>query len=117
MIAKRLRAARERKNLTQVDVKKRTGINNKTLSGYENSVSEPDLETLMILSELYEVSIDWITGNEKKEGSVYALPSSEIDRVIMETESHYGVNLRDDPVVLAAMKQMIEMLAQAKKDK
>jgi len=38
-------------------------INNKTLSGYEHGVSEPDLETLKILSNLYEVSIDWLSGN------------------------------------------------------
>ncbi|NRQ56083.1 helix-turn-helix transcriptional regulator [Brevibacillus sp. HD1.4A] len=57
----RLREAREKKNLKQTQVRDRTGINNKTLSGYENSVSEPDLETLKTLAELYEVSVDWLT--------------------------------------------------------
>lgn len=62
LIGDRLREARERKNLKQTQVKSRTGINNKTLSGYENGVSEPDLETLRILADLYEVSVDWLTG-------------------------------------------------------
>lgn len=66
-IGERLRYAREKKNLKQIQVMKLTQgkINNKTLSGYENNVSEPDIESLKILSELYEVSIDWLIGKEK----------------------------------------------------
>lgn len=59
----RLRIARERKNLKQTQVRDRTGINNKTLSGYENGVSEPDLDTLKVLADLYEVSVDWLSGH------------------------------------------------------
>lgn len=62
-IGDRLKSARERKNLKQVQVKERTGINNKTLSGYEKGVSEPDIETLKTLASLYEVSVDWLSGN------------------------------------------------------
>ena len=41
-----LRLARERRGLTQTQVMNLTGINNKTLSGYENNIAEPDLQTL-----------------------------------------------------------------------
>lgn len=61
----RLKWAREKKDLKQTQVKDRTGINNKTLSGYENEVSEPDVETLKTLATLYEVSLDWLMGKEK----------------------------------------------------
>jgi transcriptional regulator with XRE-family HTH domain len=77
VIGKRLREARERKDLKQTEVNKKTGINNKTLSGYENGVSEPDSETLKTLSELYEVSIDWLMGidnpfpNDKRKSDVW----------------------------------------------
>lgn len=65
-IGERLRYAREKKNLKQKQIMDMTRgrINNKTLSGYEHGVSEPDLETLKILSEIYEVSIDWLSGND-----------------------------------------------------
>ncbi|PCN42310.1 hypothetical protein B9C88_21675 [Brevibacillus laterosporus] len=63
MEPERLRAAREHKNLKQTQVKVYTGINNKTLSGYEKGVSEPDTETLKTLANLYEVSVDWLVGN------------------------------------------------------
>lgn len=59
-IGARLRAARERKNLKQTQVKERTGINNKTLSGYENGVSEPDFDSLKLLAECYDVTLDYL---------------------------------------------------------
>ena len=53
-----LRVAREKRGLTQTQVMQLTGINNKTLSGYENGVSEPDLQTLSTLLRLYHASAD-----------------------------------------------------------
>lgn len=61
-VGDRLRISREKKNLKQTQVRERTGINNKTLSGYEKGVSEPDFETLKILADLYEVSVDYLLG-------------------------------------------------------
>lgn len=116
-IGKRLRRAREDKRLSQIDVFKKTGINNKTLSRYENDGTEPDADSLKRLSDLYEVTTDWIISGENKKGSAYALPDSEYNRIIKEAEAHYGVNLRDDPVVLDAMKQLIDSLAKMKQGK
>src|SRR5690554_5560540 len=59
-LGERLRIARERKGLKQTQVKEKTNINNKTLSGYENNVSEPDTNTLVKLADLYEVSYRWL---------------------------------------------------------
>lgn len=61
-IGQRLRKARDDKGFSQVQVMEHTNINNKTLSGYENGVSEPDLDTLTTLANLYEVSIDDLVG-------------------------------------------------------
>lgn len=63
LVSVRLRMAREAKNLTQVQVRNLTNIHNKTLSGYEKGVSEPDLDTLKTLANLYETSIDYLAGN------------------------------------------------------
>lgn len=64
MIANRLQKARNDKGLNQTEVYKLTGINNKTLSGYENDVSEPDLGTLKILATLYGVSTDYLLDSD-----------------------------------------------------
>ena len=59
-IGKVLKALREDADLSQIKVMQLTGINNKTLSGYENNVSEPDLRTLATLIHLYGTSADYI---------------------------------------------------------
>lgn len=86
----RLRQARERKNLKQTQVKERTGIHNKTLSGYENGVSEPDIETIKILADLYEVSIDWLTGKSDD-------PSLGQSDDLTQEEREFLEILRTDP--------------------
>lgn len=60
-LGERLKKARMDKGLSQKEVMGYTNINNKTLSGYENGVSEPDINTLKTLSDLYEVSIDYLS--------------------------------------------------------
>ena len=57
-----LKTAREDLDLRQTDVMKATGINNKNLSGYENGVAEPDLETVGILFKFYGLSVDAFLG-------------------------------------------------------
>lgn len=80
-IGERLRAARERKNLKQTQVKERTGINNKTLSGYENGVSEPDFDSLKILAECYDVSLDYILMAKPLKPAEYLQRSGRVGRL------------------------------------
>lgn len=58
----RLRMARERAGLSQLDVYKAINLSNKSLSRYENNATTPDPETLRALIELYDVSADFILG-------------------------------------------------------
>ena len=64
-LGKRLKEVRQKRKLTQIEVMKKTGINNKTLSGYENGVSNPDFESLKKLANLYKVSIDQLLEAEE----------------------------------------------------
>ncbi|MED0678716.1 helix-turn-helix domain-containing protein [Aneurinibacillus thermoaerophilus] len=68
-LGERLRKARERANLKQIQVYERTKINNKTLSRYERGGSEPDIETLKTLAELYNVSLEWLLTGETNESN------------------------------------------------
>lgn len=65
-----LKNSREDLDLTQVEVMNITGINNKTLSGYENGVSEPDLETFSQLLNLYNLSADDILDIKKNKDKI-----------------------------------------------
>jgi transcriptional regulator with XRE-family HTH domain len=61
-VGDRLKFSRENKMVSQIKVYKDTGIHNKTLSGYERGVSEPDLETISVLAKYYGVSTDYLLG-------------------------------------------------------
>ncbi|WP_251169146.1 helix-turn-helix domain-containing protein [Cytobacillus firmus] len=61
----RLRKCRDKKGYTQKFVADKIGIKNNTLSSYESGKRQPDYEILKKLSDLYEVTIDYIlTGNQ-----------------------------------------------------
>lgn len=61
----RLRQCRDKKGYTQKFVAEKIGIKNNTLSSYESGKRQPDYEILKKLSDLYEVTIDYIlTGNK-----------------------------------------------------
>lgn len=60
----RIKAIREELGLSQTKVSTETGIHQSYLSKYENGTLEPNLEQLGILANYYEVSIDWLLGNQ-----------------------------------------------------
>lgn len=111
ILALRLKKARIRAGLKQVQVYEKTGINNKTLSGYENGVSEPDAKTLRKLAELYEVSIDWLMDNDEHG---FVVPESDFDNFVKLMEEQYNVNLSDDLVLHTSLRQLVEAVARAK---
>lgn len=114
MFSNRLKELRKKKNLTQDEVSKKLDIARSTYSGYERGTSEPDFTILDKISKLYEVDLNWLLGKEK-ESEDYSLPEEVISNVIREAEAHYGVSLRDDPVVESAVRDLIHNLAKMKK--
>ena len=55
-----LRQLRKERKLTQVELQMRTGIEQSLLSKFENGERVPPTETLLILADFYNVSIDYI---------------------------------------------------------
>ena len=55
-----LRQLRKEHKLTQVELQMRTGIKQALLSKFENGERIPPTETLMILADFYNASIDYI---------------------------------------------------------
>lgn len=55
-----LRALRKSKGYTQIAVQMKTGIEQALLSKYETGDRVPPTETLLILADFYNVSIDYI---------------------------------------------------------
>lgn len=55
-----LRLLRKQRGLSQIAVQMATGIEQALLSKFENGVRTPPTETLVVLADFYEVSIDYI---------------------------------------------------------
>lgn len=61
-LGERLRKARKRRGMSQIDVYNAVGISNKSLSRYEKDSSTPSPEAIKKLSRLYDVSSEYILG-------------------------------------------------------
>ena len=62
MFGDRLRALRERKELTQSELGKIISASKQTISNYENGVSSPDHDALGQLADFFGVSTDYLLG-------------------------------------------------------
>ena len=60
VLKNRLRELRKSRKLTQVALQMQTGIEQALLSKFENGERTPPTETLFLLAEFYNVSIDYI---------------------------------------------------------
>ena len=61
-----LKLLRKQKNKTQLQVFMETGVEQALLSKYENEQIIPPTETLIVLADYYEVSIDYILKRTEK---------------------------------------------------
>ena len=57
-LARQLKAKREERGLSQDEVSKAIFVSRQTISNWENDKTYPDVQSLLLLSQLFEVSID-----------------------------------------------------------
>ena len=96
-LAERLKRARENANFTQLDVKKGTGINNKSISNWEHEVSSPSPEDLKILAELYGVTTDYLIGHTPSFS--FSSPQSPPTNATRQEQRDLDVFLKDSEVI------------------
>ena len=66
MKMKNLKALRNEKNISQINLARHMNVSRSTVSMWENGASEPDNETLVKLANFFGVTIDYLLGNEDK---------------------------------------------------
>ena len=64
MFKDRLRFLREHQELSQREVAKLLGVGQTTYNRYETGQREPNLETLKKISQLFDISVDYLLNNE-----------------------------------------------------
>ena len=84
MLSERLREARKRKNYSQEYVAEKVHTSRQTVPRWENGTSEPSIETLKKLAELYDVSINYLL--EISENQSSPAPVEAPDKAIHPAE-------------------------------
>ena len=62
-LAERMQQLRKEKKMTQKDMAEFLGIQTRTYQYYEGGGRQPDLETIVVLADLFGVTVDYIVGH------------------------------------------------------
>jgi len=63
----RLANLRREHNLTQNDIADRLSISAQAVSKWENDLTSPDIDTLLKLADIFDITVDELLGKKKKE--------------------------------------------------
>lgn len=104
-LSKNLRTLRKMHHLTQAHVSALLNISRQAYSNYENSKRTPDLDSLIHLSRLYNVTLDHLVnrniGGSSAEDPLPDLPALDISTkhtlYLTDDETHLIMKYRDLP--------------------
>ncbi len=83
----RIRELRESRNMSQAALGRRVGRSKPVISSYENNLKTPPLDVLISISNVFNVSLDYLVGIDKKQSlSINGLTNEQIDilKIIVE---------------------------------
>lgn len=75
--SERLRELRAEKDVTQIELAKKTGLSNGCIAMLEINKREPTGNTLIALSNFFECSIDYLLGREDDLGVIHVYPKTD----------------------------------------
>lgn len=120
-----LKNARRRKGFTQADLADKLGFNLKTIMNWEQGLSNPDLETMMVLAKLLECDLDYLTGRLQEsshdihfvceftgmsENAIEKICSSSADKSIGKPLSHM-IESREFDKLISSYGIYLEMVS------
>ena len=81
-LAEKLKKARENAGFSQMDIAEKLNISRQAISKWENGWTSPDIDNLIILSDLYHISLDELLKDEQNEKKVFGLLPEEVGIMI-----------------------------------
>lgn len=83
----RITNLRKEKGLTQNDVAEKIGVTAQAVSKWENDQATPDIDILIKLSDIFEISLDELLGKEKKITVLNERPSKkDINKMVFRIQ-------------------------------
>ncbi len=106
----KIKQLRRQHKMTQIDLANKLGLTSATIAMWENGRRGLDASTLIKLSELFNVTIDWLLSSEDKTLSV-KLPQTENTITIIGRNGSFNTYVVDDSKV-EAIRKFTEVLAE-----
>ncbi len=75
----RIKLLRERANLSQKALAERIGVSQQSINKYENHNIEPDIETLTLIAEVFDTSVDYLIGHSEIDHRIEALRECDLN--------------------------------------
>lgn len=94
-LGERLRFLRKGKHLSQDKLSKKIQISRQSYSAYERNVRTPNYQTLCKLTEIFDVSLDFLLGEYTSDTNKYAALSKESTMVLQEEETKHTLISND----------------------
>lgn len=119
MLGNRLKQLREEKGLLQKDIAKILNISTSAYGFYEQGKRDPDTETLTTLSNLFDVSVDYLLGitdvkNANKPNNLTRRDLREIEKILEETkkelENAEGLMFSGQPATPEAIQSILDSM-------
>lgn len=102
-----LKRLRNEKGISQRELADRLKINRSTYARYETSATQPDFDTLKLLANFYDVTIDYILGNsDHKKLTIEEKLSKELRLRDGENIYFYDMEGLDDEDIEMLKKQI-----------
>ena len=105
-LGERLREGRRRAGLRQEQVAEAIGSHPVTVSKYERGVQDPSTELLSAMARLYQVSLDWLLGNDQPAVD----PDYEADLELVMNEASLALRQVSDRLSPAAIKSIADYI-------
>lgn len=93
---KKLKDMRLNLNLTQKNIADQLGCNQTAYGKYERGELEPNIETLIKLSKIFNCSVDYLIGNENDFGLVQSSTTSRLTKYQADLLSVFNLLSEDD---------------------
>lgn len=114
----RMKRLRLEHNLTQEELANKLSLSKSNISKYESNDVEPNIQTLHALSELFDVSLDYLLGKtDSKE--LYELKDKKIPAELREIGVEYmtvAKRIKEEGLTPQEIETMIEAIKKIKND-
>ena len=68
-LGRRIKELRKKRNITQQDLAEMLGVSYQAISRWENNITSPDITTLPVLANIFNVTVDYLLDVNIKENT------------------------------------------------